>query len=126
MLMLSDYRSRQRDYLLEIIRALTQELDLTALLGRILKISIEMLSGQAGLIALRSDAGEWSVPVSQNLPQPFINYLQPYFADLPAASDPETAELPEISRLFNELARSASFGLLTGLGLPLVARGQVK
>ncbi len=125
MLMLSDYRSRQRDYLLEIIRALTQELDLTALLGRILKISIEMLSGQAGLIALRSDAGEWSVPVSQNLPQPFINYLHPYFADLPATSDPETAELPEISRVLTDLTRSVSMGMLGGFGLPLVARQQV-
>lgn len=125
MLMLSDYRSRQRDYLLEIIRALTQELDLTALLGRILKISIEMLSGQAGLIALRSDAGEWSVPVSQNLPQPFINYLQPFFADLPANTDPETAELPEINRVLMELTRSVSMGLLGGFGLPLVARQKV-
>jgi len=125
MLMLSDYRSRQRDYLLEIIRALTQELDLTALLGRILKISIEMLSGQACLIALRSDAGEWSVPVSQNLPQPFINYLQPYFADLPATSDPETAELPEISRVLTDLTRSVSMGMLGGFGLPLVARQKV-
>ncbi len=122
MLMLADYRSRQRDYLLEIIRALTQELDLTTLLGRILKISIEMLAGQAGFIALRSDSGEWTVPVSQNLPQPFINYIQPYLVDLPADPDPETGELPEIGRILAELTRSVSMGKLGGFGLPLVAR----
>ena len=47
--MLPDFRVRQRDYLLEISRALTQELDLEKLLARILRISIEMLAGQAGL-----------------------------------------------------------------------------
>ena len=50
--MLPDFRVRQRDYLLEIARLLTQELDLEKLLERILRVSIEMLAGQAGLIAL--------------------------------------------------------------------------
>ena len=49
--MLPDFRVRQRDYLLEISRALTQELDIEKLLARILKISIEMLAGQAVLRA---------------------------------------------------------------------------
>ena len=57
--MLPDYRVRQRDYLLEISRALTQELDLDTLLERILAISADMLAGQAGLIALLNNkAGE--------------------------------------------------------------------
>ena len=47
--MLPDFRIRQRDYLLEITRAITQELDLQKVLKRILRISIEMLAGQAGL-----------------------------------------------------------------------------
>jgi len=39
--MLPDFRVRQRDYLLEISRALTQELDYDKLLERILQISLE-------------------------------------------------------------------------------------
>ncbi len=50
--MLPDFRVRQRDYLLEISRALTEELNLPVLLTRILRITVEMLSGQAGFIAL--------------------------------------------------------------------------
>jgi hypothetical protein len=58
--MLPDFRVRQRDYLLEIARALTQELDLDKLLTRILRISIEMLAGQAGIIASKKQAaGGW-------------------------------------------------------------------
>ena len=60
--MLPDFRIRQRDYLLEIARALTQELDLDKLLGRILKIAVEMLAGQAGLIALRSSRAAGKLP----------------------------------------------------------------
>ena len=60
--MLPDFRVRQRDYLLEISRALTQELDLEKLLARILRIAIEMLAGQAGIIALKEDG--WRVAVS--------------------------------------------------------------
>jgi hypothetical protein len=58
--MLPDIRVRQRDYLLEISRALTEELDLDKLLSRILKYAIEMLAGHAGFIALSSQQGNWS------------------------------------------------------------------
>lgn len=62
--MLSDYRVRQREYLLKISRALTAQLDLSSLLRLILEAAGEMLAGHAGLIVLRDaaddapDAGE--------------------------------------------------------------------
>ena len=52
--MLQDIRVRQRDLLLQLIRLMTRELDLDTLLGQILKISIEILSGTSGFIALNS------------------------------------------------------------------------
>lgn len=120
--MLPDFRIRQRDYLLEIARALTQELDLDKLLSRILKIAVEMLAGQAGLIALRSEAGGWQVAVSYSMPAPFLKIIESFLADIPDHQDPERFELPEINRLLNDLTYTASLGLLTGVGLPLVAR----
>jgi GAF domain-containing protein len=71
--MLPDLRVRQRDYLLEIGRAITQELDLDKLLARILNISVEMLAGQAGLISLRGEEGGWTIGTSHGIPAPFIN-----------------------------------------------------
>ena len=132
--LLPDFRRvRLRDYLLEIARALTQELDLDKLLGRILRISVEMLDGQAGLIALREEGGSrrkpnpngWRVVVTQGIPVAFLRAAESYMARIPTDEDPHGFELPEISRLFNELAQTASLGLLTGFGLPLVARGRV-
>jgi len=40
--MLPDFRVRQRDYLLEISRALTEELDLDRVLDRIVKLAAEL------------------------------------------------------------------------------------
>jgi PAS domain S-box-containing protein len=56
MLMLPDYRVRQRDYLLEISRAMTSRLDLDEVLRLILAASVAMLAGEVGLIALREDS----------------------------------------------------------------------
>ena len=124
--MLPDFRVRQRDYLLEIARALTQELDLDKLLGRILRISVEMLAGQAGLIALRSETGGWRVRASHWLPPVFLRIVEPALAQVPLSTeDTEDLELPEINRLLQDLTHAASLGLLSSLGLPLVARGIV-
>ena len=62
--MLPDHRIRQRDYLLEIARSLTQELNLDILLQRILELAADMLAGTAGLIALREEGGGWNIEAS--------------------------------------------------------------
>ncbi|HRQ33972.1 MAG TPA: hypothetical protein PLM89_12810, partial [Anaerolineales bacterium] len=78
--MLPDFRVRQRDYLLEISRALTQELDQENLLRRILLIAIEMLAGQAGLIALKYQ-DSWRVAVAHGIAPAFLRYLTPLLAE---------------------------------------------
>ena len=122
--LLPDFRVRQRDYLLEIARALTEELDLDKLLGRILRISVEMLAGQAGFIALRADKG-WRVAASQGIPTAFLRVTEKVLAEIIESEDPERLELPEISRRLNQIAQQVSLGMLNGFGLPLVARQKV-
>ena len=119
--LLPDYRVRQRDYLLEIARALTEELDLDKLLSQILKISIEMLNGQAGLIALHEPSKGWQVSVSQAVPEALLKYLENWIARIPAESDPASVQIPEINRFLQDV----SMGLLSGVGLPLIAHKEV-
>jgi PAS domain S-box-containing protein len=123
--MLPDFRVRQRDYLLEISRALTQELDLDKLLGRILYISAEMLAGQGGLIALRGEKGGWKVATSLGIPASLARYLEPLLAEIPDNQDPARFELPEVNRLLQNLARTVGLGLYTGVGLPLITHERV-
>jgi len=61
MLTLLDFRVRQRDFLLEISRAITAQLDLSEVLKRVLNASVAMLGGQIGMIALRDEAGVYRV-----------------------------------------------------------------
>lgn len=53
MIILPDFRVRQRDFLLKISRAITAQLDLDQLLRMVLEASVSMLGGVVGLIALR-------------------------------------------------------------------------
>ncbi len=120
--MLPDFRVRQRDYLLEIARALTQELNQKKLLARILKIAIEMLAGQAGLIALRDQPDDgWRVATAHGIPPAFLRYLEPLLAEERAAE----LNVEELNRMLKELTYTASMGLLNGTGLPLNAHGRV-
>ena len=110
--MLPDFRVRQRDYLLEISRALTQELDLDKLLGRILYISAEMLAGQAGLIALRAEKGGWKITTSLGIPASLARYLEPLLAEIPDNEDPARFELPEVNRLLQNLSQDGWTGVI--------------
>ena len=118
--MLPDFRVRQRDYLLEISRALTQELDLEKLLARILRISIEMLAGQAGLIALKLPDG-WRVATAHGIAPAFLSYLTPLLAE----EKVRELDVLELNRMLKEMTYTASRGILNGTGLPLAAHGQV-
>src|SRR6266542_3278929 len=117
--MLPDFRVRQRDYLLEISRALTQELDLEKLLARILRIAIEMLAGQAGIIALKEDG--WRVAAAHGIAAAFLSYLTPLLAE----ENVRELNVNELNRMLKELTYTASMGLLNGTALPLAAHGQV-
>lgn len=55
MLMLPDYRVRQREYLLDILRAITSQLDLDHVLRLVLNASAAMLTARVGLVALRDE-----------------------------------------------------------------------
>jgi len=119
--MLPDFRVRQRDYLLEIARLLTQELDIEKLLTRILRIAIEMLAGQAGLIALKDAAEGWRVAAAQGIPPALLSYLKPLLAEGTVSE----LNVTELNRMLKNLAYTASMGLLSGVGLPLVAHEEV-
>ncbi|MBZ0277366.1 MAG: PAS domain S-box protein, partial [Anaerolineae bacterium] len=60
-LMLPDYRVRQRDFLLQISRAMTAHLDLGEVLRLVLNASIIMVGAEVGLVALRSGEDSYAI-----------------------------------------------------------------
>jgi len=80
--MLPDYRVRQRDYLLEIIRALTSRLNLNDVLRMILQQSTEILNGHAALLALVEPDGGYRIRQSYGIPDPLRAQLEPTLRDI--------------------------------------------
>ena len=52
-----DHRLRQREYLLQISRALSAQLDLNSVLSLVITYAVELLAGTSGLIALFDEEG---------------------------------------------------------------------
>jgi PAS domain S-box-containing protein len=111
MLMLTDYRVRQREYLLEISRALTAQLNLDELLQMVLESATKILAGQAGLIALRGPDGTFAIHASYGLSQALTPYFAPLLTDIPDDADRNRFRIPDLA---DKLGR-----VVAGLGLHL-------
>ncbi|HSN95082.1 MAG TPA: ATP-binding protein [Anaerolineaceae bacterium] len=103
--------------MLEISRALTEELNLEALLTRILSISVDMLSGQAGFISLTDENESWSIKVAQGIPSALINRLNVWMRNLGQANT-----VPDLLPEVNSYLKEVSMGALRGVGLPLIVQ----
>ena len=128
--MLTDYRIRQRDHLLSIVRALTQRLDLDAVLTRILRAATEMLQAEASLITLREEASSnsrFGVRAHYRVSHEFIRHFEAILRDAPGAAsdDPTSYVIGEIERRLHVVARVGGFDLAGTVGLPLETRGQL-
>src|SRR5690242_69161 len=109
-----DKRLRQREFLRQISRALTAELDLTSGLNRVIDVAVELLAGTSGLIALHED-DELRVRAAARLPRE----VWPAFSGLLATSlDDERA----LARWLQEIAADTHLPLRQVIALPLVFR----
>jgi PAS domain S-box-containing protein len=124
---MQDYQLRQRDYLLEISRAMTSRLDLPSLLELTLRSAVELLRGQAGLIVLRGrDAGtvRLRVQASYGLPAALVRFFQPLWADLPGLwelQDPLSRwSIPDLQMRLGLVTAAAGLALSQVVALPLV------
>jgi len=109
--------------LLAISRALTAELDLVDLLRLILQSAVELVSGQAGMIALIDpDSQQLRVAAIYGIPAHLVDHFAPLLRDLPEAEDDEREEL--VSRL-QQVAQKAGLGLTQVIHLPMRVGGAV-
>lgn len=123
--MLRDYQLRQREYLLEISRAITVQLDLGAVLRLIIQYAVEMLRGRAGLIALRQDDGSFHVWASYGLPAQLPHLFAPLFADIPyhlERADLVRWTIPDLDVKMALVSAALGLPLHQVVALPLVIR----
>ena len=113
--MLPDYRVRQRDYLLNISRALTSQLDLNAVLRLILQSAVDMLNGLAGLVVLKDPDGRYRIRESYGVARPLLDQLNPIMS---AVEDPREATTL-LERNLVAIAQRIGLGFWQVVSLPL-------
>jgi PAS domain S-box-containing protein len=119
-LSLVDYRVRQRDYLLSIARALVSRLNLRAVLRLILQGAVDLLQGQAGLIALRGDDGEFLFWASYGLPPAMMESFEPLVEDVPEVTDHASFSMPDLGKKLVKIAEETGLLLRQVVSLPMV------
>ncbi|MEL6148584.1 MAG: ATP-binding protein, partial [Chloroflexota bacterium] len=121
--MLHDFRVRQRDFLLEITRAITGQLDLNEVLRLVLNASVVMLSGEVGLIALRELNGTYRVRATMGVQTEQIDQLNAQLEDLVADAE-DGLDHKLINEKMRLMAVSLHPSLKQSIALPLVMAGE--
>ncbi len=120
--MLIDYRVRQREYLLEISRALTAQLNLDELLLMVLEAATSILAGQAGLIALRQADGSFAIRASYGLPRAVLPYFAPLLTDIPDDVDPARFRIPGLAEKLGLVVADLGLRLQQVVALPMAIK----
>jgi len=113
-----NHQLRQRDYLLQISRAMTSRLDLRSLLGLILSSAADLVGAEAGLIALRRGGTDTlAVVASYGIPLPLLPRFTPLLTDIPLRAD--DFSIPDLKARVNQVARAIRLPLNQVIALPL-------
>ncbi|NPA30607.1 MAG: GAF domain-containing protein [Chloroflexi bacterium] len=123
--MLPDFRERHEEFLQRLMQDMLQELDLSALLRRLLRFAVTILAGRAGVVALRDPQRGWRLVAAYGLPAHVVRTLDDLVQDVPLHQDPLTWEYPEIRRRLEWLTFVGSLNLEQGVGLPLLTQDQL-
>ena len=112
----SDKRLRQREYLLRISSALTEQLEPDYVLNMVIEVAVELLVGTSGLIALRDDDGTAQVRAASGLPSTTWNAFAPLLALPPT-------DTQAMGRALGAIVKATDLPLRQAVALPLVFRG---
>jgi len=114
-----NYQLRQREYLLQISRAMTARLDLPSLLRLILTSAAEMVRAEAGLVALRrGQSSTLAIQASYGLPTALLSRFAPLLADFPLAWVEDFA-IPDLETRLALVSRAIRLPLQQVIALPL-------
>jgi PAS domain S-box-containing protein len=123
MLMLHDFRVRQRDFLLEISRAMTAQLDIGEVLRLVLNASVAMMGGEVGLIALRNVDNDYRVRATLGIDNKYLDNINRQLQDL-VADATSGLDNDQVSARMRRMATSLDPRLQQSVALPLVMAGE--
>jgi signal transduction histidine kinase len=124
MIILPDFRVRQRDFLLKISRAITAQLDLDEVLRLVLEASVSMLNGELGLIALRDADDRLQVRAVHGVDE---DQIESFDVILRLIAENETADVDQdqLKMRIRLLARRLDMNLRQVVSLPMRISGEM-
>jgi PAS domain S-box-containing protein len=128
MVTILDYQLRQREYLLQIARAMTARLDLTDVLNMVIRYAVELLGGRVGVIALRQEDDSFAILASYGVDRRLLPRFRPLLTDIPLTPRPTLGGKWVIPRLETRLAAvttASGINLQQVVALPMVADEQL-
>lgn len=119
-----EHQLRQREYLLQITRAMTSRLDLPSLLTLIISSAVDMLHGELGFIALRGANGQLEIRASYGIPAELLSGFSPFLTGMPSPegrSHLPVWQLPDLRLKLEIVAATSGLDLRQVVALPLIA-----
>ena len=121
MLSLPDYPVRQRDFLLEISRAITSRLDLGEVLRRVLHASVVMTAARVGLVALASDDNQdFHIRAFTGIQRENVMAVNEKLREIMAKANESGMEYNLLNQQLAEFAASIDESLRQAIAMPLV------
>lgn len=121
MLMRPDLRTRQRDFLLEISRAITAQLDLSEVLRRVLRASVAMLAGRVGIVALGDEQdGKYTVRAYSGIDPDVLPALNNKLQELMNPAEDQGFSREFLNAKLREMANAIDSQLGQSIAMPLV------
>ena len=116
-----DLRTQQRDFLLEITRAITAQLDLSEVLRRVLHASLVMLAGRVGVVALSDkDDGRFSARAYSGIAADDVPQLNDKLQELMNPQDAGGFSREFLNQKLREMADVIDPRLAQSIAMPLV------
>jgi PAS domain S-box-containing protein len=100
---------------------MVSRLNVRAVLRLILQASVDMLQGQAGLIALEDEMGGFTFSASYGLPPAMVDSFVPLVEDMPRVEDTEDFSIPDLATKLSGIAEETGLLLRQVVALPMVA-----
>ncbi len=116
-----DLRTQQRDFLLEITRAITAQLDLSEVLRRVLHASLVMLAGRVGVVALSEKGdGRFSVRAYSGIAADDVPRLNDKLQELMNPQDAGGFSREFLNQKLRDMADGIDPRLAQSIAMPLV------
>ncbi len=123
------WQAQQWRYLLEISRAISTRLDLKSVLDRALPYAVELVNGEAGLLALRDREGETFQFASRfGIEAELLPLFEPLLTEIPLTIRPDREprwRFPQLELKFAGVIRPQAARFRHVMAIPLIASEQL-